>query len=174
MPICVIDLLQINLVSCNMLIGDSKLSLGVNVSVCSCLSHLSLCGPAMDWRPVQGLPCLSPDDCWDRLQHPHDPTNGLSGYRKWIDGITFCFLFTFYTASQHFFLELSLYTEPWKQPIKFLKQLSAIAHSSQSRINGAFAWDYSQQWIKAHLVIQWEAILVSEQGLLKIKCFSLY
>ena len=55
------------------LIGDSKLSLGVSVSVCGCLSRLSLCGPVMDWQPVQGVPRLSPDDCWDRLQ-----TDGLT------------------------------------------------------------------------------------------------
>ena len=35
--------------------------------VCGCLSHLSLCGPVMDWRPVQGVPRFSPDDRWDRL-----------------------------------------------------------------------------------------------------------
>jgi len=46
---------------------------------------LSLCGPVMDWRPVQGVPRLSPDDRWDRLQPPRDPTVGLSGYRKWMD-----------------------------------------------------------------------------------------
>ena len=50
------------------LIGVSKLSLGV--SVCGCLS---LCGPVMDWQPVQGLPRLSPDYCWDRLQPPPRP-----------------------------------------------------------------------------------------------------
>jgi len=42
-----------------------KLSLGVSVSVCGCLS---LCGPVIDWRPVQGVPRLSPNDNWDRLQ----------------------------------------------------------------------------------------------------------
>jgi len=60
-------------------IVDSKLSLGVSVSVHGCLS---LCGPVMNWRPVQGVPRLSPEDCWDR---PRDPTDGLSG-RKWMDG----------------------------------------------------------------------------------------
>ena len=68
------------------LIGDSKLSLGVSVSVHGCLSRLSLCGPVMDWRSVQGVPRLSPNDSWDWLQLPHDPTDGLSGYRKWMDG----------------------------------------------------------------------------------------
>ena len=29
--------------------------------------------PVMDWRPVQGVPCLSPNDGWDRLQHRRDP-----------------------------------------------------------------------------------------------------
>ena len=54
--------------------------------MCGCLSRSSLCGPAMDWRPFQGVPRLSPDDRWDRLQPPRDPTDGLSGYRKWMDG----------------------------------------------------------------------------------------
>ena len=27
-----------------------------------------------------------PDDRWDRLQPPRNPTDGLSGYRKWMDG----------------------------------------------------------------------------------------
>ena len=70
------------------LIGVSKLSLGVSVSVCGCLSRLSLCGPVMDWRPVQVAPRLSPDDRWDALQPPRDPTDGLSGYRKCMDGIS--------------------------------------------------------------------------------------
>ena len=40
----------------------------------------------MDWRPVQGVSRLSPEDCWDRLQPPpRDPTDGWSG-RKWMDG----------------------------------------------------------------------------------------
>jgi len=60
------------------LIGVSKIVLR---SVCGCLS---LCGPVMDWRPVQGVPRLSPDDRWYRLQS--DPTDGLSGNRKWMDG----------------------------------------------------------------------------------------
>ena len=70
------------------LIGDSKLSLGVSVNVCGCLSRLSLCGPVMDWRPVQGVPRLSPDDRWERLQPPCDPTDGLHGIENgWMDGI---------------------------------------------------------------------------------------
>jgi len=35
------------------------------------------------------LPRLSPDDRWDRLQPPHDPTDRLYRielYRKWING----------------------------------------------------------------------------------------
>ena len=48
------------------LIGVSKLSLGVSVE--GCVSHLCLCGPVMDWRPVQGVPRLSPNDSWYRLQ----------------------------------------------------------------------------------------------------------
>ena len=42
------------------LIGDSILSLGVNVSVHGFVSRLSLCGPVMDWRPVQGVPASFP------------------------------------------------------------------------------------------------------------------
>ena len=55
------------------------------MSVNGCLSGLSLCGPVMDWRSVQGVPRLSSEDCWDRLQPTRDPTDGLSG-RKWMDG----------------------------------------------------------------------------------------
>ncbi len=50
------------------LIGDSKLPIGVNVSVSGCLSLYV--GPVTDWRPVQGVPCRSPSASWDRLQHP--------------------------------------------------------------------------------------------------------
>ena len=39
----------------------------------------------MDWQPVQGIPRLSPDDLWDRLQPPHDSSDELNGYRKWMD-----------------------------------------------------------------------------------------
>jgi len=48
----------------NCLSGDSKLSLGVSVSVAGFLCRLSLCGPVMDWRPVKGVPRLSPNDSW--------------------------------------------------------------------------------------------------------------
>ena len=76
------------------LIGDSKIVLRSECEcVCGCLSLLSLCGPVMDWRPVQGVPRLSPDDRWDRLQPPRDPTDGLSGYRKWMDGWFYYLLF---------------------------------------------------------------------------------
>ena len=68
-----------------MSVGDSKLSLGVSVTVHSCVSRFSLCGSVMDWRPVQGVPRLSSNDSWDRLQRPARPEIGLSGYRRWID-----------------------------------------------------------------------------------------
>ena len=58
------------------LIGVSKLSLGVNMSVDGCVSCSSLCGPVMDWRPVQGVPPMTvggPNDSWDKLQTPRDP-----------------------------------------------------------------------------------------------------
>ena len=35
-----------------------------------------------------GLPRLSPDKCWDRLQPPRDPNDWLSGYRKWMVQMT--------------------------------------------------------------------------------------
>jgi len=56
------------------------------VSVCVVVCLVCLC-VALDWRPVQGVPRLSPDDHWDMLQPPRDPTDGLSGYRKWMDGL---------------------------------------------------------------------------------------
>ena len=63
--------------------------------MCGCLSRLSLCGPVMDWRPVQGVPCLSPDDRWDRLQPPRDPTDGLDGIENgWMVCVLFYALFT--------------------------------------------------------------------------------
>ena len=49
------------------LIGNSKLTLGVSVRVHGCLS---LCGLVMDWPPVRGLPYLSPNGNWERLQPP--------------------------------------------------------------------------------------------------------
>ena len=33
-----------------------------------------------------GVERLSPEDRWDRLQPPRDLTDGLSGYRKWMNG----------------------------------------------------------------------------------------
>ena len=52
----------------NRLIGDSKLPVGLNVRVSGCLS---LCvSPAVNWRLVQGVPHLSPNVSWDRLQPP--------------------------------------------------------------------------------------------------------
>ena len=70
------------------LIGVSKIVLRSECEcVCGCLSRLSLCGPVMDWQPVQGVPCLSPDDSWDRLQPPRDPTDRLDGIENgWMDG----------------------------------------------------------------------------------------
>ena len=47
------------------LIGVSKLPVGVIVSVHGCSSAY---GAAIDWRPVQVDPCLSPEESWDRLQ----------------------------------------------------------------------------------------------------------
>ena len=55
------------------LIGDSKLSLVVSVSVHDCVYPLCLCGPVMDLQTVQGVPRLSPTDSWDRLQPPRNP-----------------------------------------------------------------------------------------------------
>ncbi|KAL7872364.1 hypothetical protein SRHO_G00073470 [Serrasalmus rhombeus] len=39
----------------------------------------------LDWRPVQGVSCLPPEDCWDRLQHP-PATLTEKRLRKWMDG----------------------------------------------------------------------------------------
>ena len=51
-------------------LAPSELTLGVSVSVSGCVS---LCDPMMDWRPVQGVPYLSPNDSWDGLQPPRNP-----------------------------------------------------------------------------------------------------
>ncbi|MEQ2245881.1 hypothetical protein ILYODFUR_032560 [Ilyodon furcidens] len=53
------------------LIDLSTLPLGVNECVHGCLSCVCLCCPAMDWRPLQGVPCLPPIDCCHQL--PHGP-----------------------------------------------------------------------------------------------------
>ncbi|MEQ2279319.1 hypothetical protein AMECASPLE_008171 [Ameca splendens] len=66
----------------------SQLPLGVNGFVHVCLSCVSLCCPAMDWRSVQGVPASRPQT------EPAPPATlyGRSGYRKWINGwITICF-----------------------------------------------------------------------------------
>ena len=100
-----------------------KLSLGVSVSVCGCSSRLSLCGPMTDWRPVQGVPRLLPEYCWDRL-HPHcDPTDGLNGYRKWMDGYLNgtctcdchigCFCYVFSSWFRHVLLWFPLPCHSW-------------------------------------------------------------
>ncbi len=65
------------------LIGDSKLPIGVNVSVSCCLSLYV--GPVIDWQPVQGVPRLSPTASWDRLQHPCEPLRINSIYNGWMD-----------------------------------------------------------------------------------------
>ena len=63
-------------------IGDSKLTLGVSVSVHGCSSWS---GPVMDWQPVQVVPSLSPNGSWNRLQATLWPWIGLNRYRKWVD-----------------------------------------------------------------------------------------
>jgi len=60
------------------LTGNSKLYLGVSVDGC-----FSLCGPVMDWRPVQGIPASHPMTAGIGSRPPRV---GLSGYRKWMDG----------------------------------------------------------------------------------------
>ncbi|MEQ2240463.1 hypothetical protein ILYODFUR_015218 [Ilyodon furcidens] len=56
------------------LIGFSIFPLGVNECVRGCLSCVSLCCPATDWRSVQGVPRLSPVDCWRLAPAPLRPT----------------------------------------------------------------------------------------------------
>ena len=98
------------------LTGDSEIVLR---SECGCLSRLSLCG--LWWRPVQGEPRLSPDDRWDRLQPPRDPTDGLSVYRKWMDG--------------------------WKTTFKW-NHISSLKHSSSIMVLLSFtAVQLMKQWI---------------------------
>ena len=61
------------------LIGDSKLSPGVSVSLCGCVSRLSLCGLVMDWQPVQGVSCLSP---WHLGSSPPATLNAIKRVKK--------------------------------------------------------------------------------------------
>lgn len=72
------------------LTGNSKLPIGLNVSVIDCLSMYV--GPLMNWRLVQGVPHCSPIVSWDQLQSPHNPVNRISGYGKWMDGWDCCFV----------------------------------------------------------------------------------
>merc|ERR1712035_59525 len=67
------------------LIGDSKLTVGVNVSMNGCLSLRV--SPATVWRPVQGVPCLSPNVSWDRLQPPRDPQEDKRLEDGWMDTV---------------------------------------------------------------------------------------
>ena len=61
----------------------SLVTLGVSVSMLGYLSCLSLCCPVMAWQPVQGAPCLSHNDSWDR---PAKAWIGLSGCKIKMDG----------------------------------------------------------------------------------------
>ena len=81
----------------------------------------------MDWRPVQGVPRLLPYDLWDRLQPPRDPTDGLSGYRKWMDGL----ISSFAILSS---VTLALPSASLSSPV-FLPSV-ALNHLSPSSVNG--------------------------------------
>ena len=58
----------------NILIGVSKLR----------SAYLSLCGPVMDSRPVQGVSCLSPNGIGS---NPPATQNLIKRFRKWMDGL---------------------------------------------------------------------------------------
>jgi len=82
------------------LIGDSKMSLRVSVSVHGCVSRL--CGPVMDWRSVRGVPRLSPHDRWDRLQTPPPVTLKLDQTdveNGWMDSL-WVWLTCYYSKTQ--------------------------------------------------------------------------
>jgi len=99
------------------LTGDSKLSLGVSVSVHGCLS---LCGPVMDWRPVQGVPRLLPNDSRDGLQPSlRNPKIGLKGFRKWMDGLhtSICKIYpVMYQPCCIIIMSCSLMSQSWASP----------------------------------------------------------
>ena len=62
------------------------------MSVDGCVPSLSLCGPVMNWRPVQGVPCLLPNGSWDRLQPPCNPKLDEAGIDNgWMDVSSVCF-----------------------------------------------------------------------------------
>ena len=64
------------------LIAHLKLSLGLNVNV---HDYLSLCGPVMDWRPVQGATSVLPLAQWQHGEAPVPLHSGIGrGYRKWM------------------------------------------------------------------------------------------
>lgn len=41
--------------------------------------------PAIGWPLIQGVPCLSALDCWDRLQHTPTTQVDKAGTEKWMD-----------------------------------------------------------------------------------------
>lgn len=61
----------------NRLIGDSKLVIGVPMSVNGCLSIFV--SPLADWQPIQAVPCLCPMAAGIGSSPPRDRYGGLSG-----------------------------------------------------------------------------------------------
>ena len=57
-----------------------QLPIRVIVSVHGCSST---CGPVMDWRPVQGVPLLFPEESWNRLQQIPAGPAGMDN--EWIN-----------------------------------------------------------------------------------------
>lgn len=63
--------------------GVYKLPVGVNLSMCDCLS-LCVC-LVKDWQPIQSVPCLLSIFSWDLLQQTQ---NWIKWYRRWMEIIT--------------------------------------------------------------------------------------
>ena len=66
------------------------LKLSVSVAEPKAYFLLSLCGPVIDWWPVQGVSCLLPNDNWERLQPPHYPKLDSAGIENgWTDAFRY-------------------------------------------------------------------------------------
>ena len=58
----------------------------MSVSLHDCVFRLSLCGPVMDWRPVQGVPYFLSNESWDRLQPTPGTLSWINQMDGWMDG----------------------------------------------------------------------------------------
>ena len=96
--------------------------------------------PCDGLRPVQGVPRLLPDDCWDRPQPPRDPTDILSGYRNLGKKLTQ--LSDFQKLQNTFRMKLKGLKNT-NHPIPFINRLYCTQLIVQLN---RLAWCYSEGW----------------------------